>query len=188
MTCCSPLKMIKQDLLRFPTFFWTDLCVKTLGFFLKLTSYKLVSNRNSKTRKVSSFYLNIENLSCSNAWFSIGPKSVTEPQVNVISTNNLFWFSYASLFVYSMFFSCLFFLNANVLLFLQGLLVCSMATRPHPSLFRFLPWSTCREILILISFQSKALMLLLSLSKTFTATVTGNGKKWADFSHLANNP
>ena len=87
MTCCSPLKMIKQDLLRFPTFFWTDLCVKTLGFFLKLTSYKLVSNRNSKTIKVSSFYLNIENLCCSNAWFSIGPKSVTEPQVNVISTN-----------------------------------------------------------------------------------------------------
>ena len=118
MTCCSPLKMIKQDLLRFPTFFWTDLCVKTLGFFLKLTSYKLVSNRNSKTIRVSSFYLNIENLCCSNAWFSIGPKSVTEPQVNVISTNNLFWFSYASLFVYSMFFSCLFFLNANVLLLL----------------------------------------------------------------------
>ena len=177
MTCCSPLKMIKQDLLRFPTFFWTDLCVKTLGFFLKLTSFKLVSNRNSKTRKVSSFYLNIENLCCSNAWFSIGPKSVTEPQVNVISTN--FDFHMRRYLSILCFFPVSFFLMLTCccFFFFQGLLVCSMATRPHPSLSRFLPWSTCREILILISFHSKALMLLLSLSKTFSATVTGNGKK-----------
>lgn len=87
---------------------------------MKLTSYKLVSNRNSKTIKVSSFYLNIENLCCSNAWFSIGPKSVTEPQVNVISTN--FDFHMRRYFSILCFFPVFFFLMLTCCCFFLGAL------------------------------------------------------------------